>query len=76
MEENGAVAIICEPELSVTPRKHLHGDLEGGGTGAAAGWQSRSPCGCHLDFPAEETPWEWLPGGLEGLKGLRQTLPS
>lgn len=56
--------------------KHLHGNLEGAGTGTAAGWQSGSPCGCHLDFPAEETPWEWLPGGLEGLKGLPQALPS
>lgn len=76
MEENSAVATICEAELSVTPRKHLHGNLEGAGTGTAAGWQSGSPCGCHLDFPAEETPWEWLPGGLEGLKGLPQALPS
>lgn len=46
------------------------------GTGTAADWPARSPCGCHLDFPAEETPWEWLPGGLEGLKGLPQTLPN
>lgn len=30
MEENGALATVCEPELSGTPRKHLHKDLEGG----------------------------------------------
>lgn len=64
-----ALGTICEPELSVTARKHLHG------TGTA-GWHSGSPLVDVTWISQVRKFWEWLPGGLEGLKELPQTLPS